>query len=61
MIRITGKTSVDGNSNDVKIAVLNPNNAGLFEGSFFCGLSQFYPPFIFQEELININVTVYNC
>ena len=52
MIRRTGKTSVDGNSNDVKIAVLNPNNAGLFEGSFFCGLSQFYPPFIFQEELI---------
>ena len=30
---------------------LNPNKAGLFEGSFFWGVT-FTPPFIFQEELI---------
>ena len=31
--------------------IINPNKAGLFEGSFFWG-GQFDPPFIFQEELI---------
>ena len=31
----------------------NPNNAGFFNGSFFCrGGGQFEPRFIFQEELI---------
>ena len=36
--------------------LLNPNKAGLFEGSFFGGDAggghHFNPPFIFQEELI---------
>ena len=32
---------------------LNPNKAGLFEGSFsWGGGGQLDPPFIFQEELI---------
>ena len=32
--------------------VLNPNKAGDFDGSFFWGVVQFDPHFIFQEELI---------
>ena len=37
------------------IGVLNPDKAGLFEGSFSWAVGQFDPPppsFIFQEELI---------
>ena len=36
--------------------ILNPNKAGLFEGTFLWGWGgeggQFDPPFIFQEEVI---------
>ena len=35
------------------LKTLNPNKAGLFEGSFSCG-GQFDPPFILQEELIQL-------
>ena len=36
----------------MKIHILNPTKARLFESSFFWGRGQFDPPFIFQEELI---------
>ena len=32
------------------VYILNPNKAGLFEGSFFLG-GQFGPPFMFYKEL----------
>ena len=32
--------------------MVNPNKAGLFEGSFSWGRGKFDSPFIFQEELI---------
>ena len=39
----------------------NPNKAGLFEGSFFWGESQFEHPSYFKKNLSNINITLYNC
>ena len=42
------------------VSLLNPNKAGLFEGSFFWG-GQFDPPSYFQKNLSNINITLYNC
>ena len=43
---------------------IDPNIAGLFEGSYFWGEGREVnlTPFIFQEELIkNINITLHNC
>ena len=34
------------------LSFVNPNKAGIFEGSLFWGGGQFDPPFLFQEELI---------
>ena len=58
----------------VKHTALNPNKAGLFEGSFFWGggggggfqidLPSPRTPLVFQEEkknLSNFNITLYNC
>ena len=41
---------------------VNPNKAGLFEGSFFWEVGQFaLPPlFIFKKNISNINITLYN-
>ena len=43
---------------------LNPNKAGLFEGSFFwerVNLTLPPPPSYFKKNLSNINITLYNC
>ena len=40
---------------------VNPNKTWFFEGSFFWWGGQFNPPFMFQEDLSNINLTLYNC
>ena len=40
--------------------LLNPNKAGLFEGSIFWG-DQFDPYSYFKKNLSNINKTVCNC
>ena len=43
---------------------LNPNRAGLFEGSFSWGEGggvQFDPPSYFKKNLSNINITLYHC
>ena len=39
---------------------LNPNKAGLFEGSFFWGVN-LIPLSYFKKNLSNINITLYNC
>ena len=48
---------------DIKLYI-NPNKAGLFEGSFSCGGGkggQFDPPSYFKKNLSNLNETLYNC
>ena len=40
---------------------LNPNRAGLFEGSFSSWGDQFDPPSYFKKNLSNINITLYHC
>ena len=40
---------------------LNPNKAGLFEGSFSLEGGQFDPPSYFKKNLSNINITLCNC
>ena len=40
----------------IEIIYLNPNKAGLFEGSFFCDGGPNDPSLIFQEELIQYHI-----
>ena len=47
---------------------VNPNQAGLFEGSFSCGRvggvgewGEFDPPSYFKKNLSNFNITLYSC
>ena len=40
----------------IEIIYLNPNKAGLFEGSFFCDGGSNDPSLIFQEELIQYHI-----
>ena len=53
---------VKNNSSDVNsYEYVNPNKAGLFEGSFFWGGCQFDSSSYFKKNLSNINITLYNC